>query len=1073
MINLQTNPYYDDFSTDKNFHQILFKPSYPVQARELTQLQSILRDQISKFGNHVFKHGSVVIPGNSNSDLNICYVKLQSTTNDVSLLEGKIVIGSTTGLRGIIRKGINAVSEDPATIYVSYYNTGLLGEKVFDDNEILTIEGISFTTGTSGSTGGASMAFITAGVFFVNGSFVSVKTQSTVIGKYTNSPSCHVLLQIKESIIDSDADSTLLDPAQGSYNYAAPGADRLKIELILTSLDLSTTIDDNYIEIMRYNEGILEEHLRYPKYNELEKSLARRTYDESGDYVVSGLDTTVREHLKSTVNGGRYNPPKGDSSKLVVTTSPGKAYILGFEQELISPREIVINKARDSSHLKTISANILPSYGQTLYVTNITGLPNFLQRTSVNLYNSTTGGTIIGTAQVIAMDYFAPNTTDTNAIFKLCLSNISMTGGNSVANIGLVSFTGGTFTVLNRLNVISTNSNQFALGELITYSTHIATVHKYTRSTGELFAYKHSPTNLVPIIGDNITAPSGAAGRVNSVEILVKGSNDNLLVPLPTDSSYRIKNSLNVTDMSYKIYYEVTVTTNASGVGSFSVTGMTIDPKDQGNFIISSSNGSLLPLSVATVATDGLSVAFTGATASATLKIICAATKTGSNASPKTKTIVNSFQEIGVTPASSINLTRADIFRLTSIISTTDGDVTKRFTLDNGQRDYAYLLGALNLNSNATLPGGTLTITYDYFNHNSGSGDYFSVDSYESSGISNYYESPALVYKSKNTGKSYDLRDTLDFRSRVGNDGLFTSGTASLGRVVQFDSRLTTSIRKYIGRIDAVVLNKSGDISIISGTPADVPLLPQLPNDVLFLNSISIPPYTFNVVDIISKKQNNRVYTMKDVGKIATRLSNLEDYVLLNQTESFVVNYDIVDATTGLSRHKSGYLVDTFDDPSIIGDILNPRFKVVYSSGNIIPQFEFIEAPLSIVSSTTQTTGTSITLPYTNVVLASQPVSSKITNINPFAVFSWVGKMVLFPQSDIWTEVEYLPDIINNTSETITETITIHKPFNGVLPTPLWTGQLLTQPTFPQVPLPVIPNFSWASDDSASASSSM
>ena len=41
-----------------------FRPGYPVQARELTTLQSILQDQIESFGSHVFKEGSVVIPGN-------------------------------------------------------------------------------------------------------------------------------------------------------------------------------------------------------------------------------------------------------------------------------------------------------------------------------------------------------------------------------------------------------------------------------------------------------------------------------------------------------------------------------------------------------------------------------------------------------------------------------------------------------------------------------------------------------------------------------------------------------------------------------------------------------------------------------------------------------------------------------------------------------------------------------------------------------------------------------------------------------------------------------------------------
>ena len=54
---LNVSPYYDDFAEDKSFHRILFKPSAAIQARELTQLQSILQNQIERFGSHMFKEG--------------------------------------------------------------------------------------------------------------------------------------------------------------------------------------------------------------------------------------------------------------------------------------------------------------------------------------------------------------------------------------------------------------------------------------------------------------------------------------------------------------------------------------------------------------------------------------------------------------------------------------------------------------------------------------------------------------------------------------------------------------------------------------------------------------------------------------------------------------------------------------------------------------------------------------------------------------------------------------------------------------------------------------------------------
>ena len=68
-------PYYNDFEEDKKFLQILFKPGFPIQARELSQLQSILQNQVERFGNHIFKNGSVVIGGAVNES-NAAFVRI-------------------------------------------------------------------------------------------------------------------------------------------------------------------------------------------------------------------------------------------------------------------------------------------------------------------------------------------------------------------------------------------------------------------------------------------------------------------------------------------------------------------------------------------------------------------------------------------------------------------------------------------------------------------------------------------------------------------------------------------------------------------------------------------------------------------------------------------------------------------------------------------------------------------------------------------------------------------------------------------------------------------------------------
>ena len=72
--NLNINPYYDDFDKANNFYRVLFKPGYPIQARELTTLQSILQSQIESFGSHIFKEGSMVIPGGVTYDLSLIHI---------------------------------------------------------------------------------------------------------------------------------------------------------------------------------------------------------------------------------------------------------------------------------------------------------------------------------------------------------------------------------------------------------------------------------------------------------------------------------------------------------------------------------------------------------------------------------------------------------------------------------------------------------------------------------------------------------------------------------------------------------------------------------------------------------------------------------------------------------------------------------------------------------------------------------------------------------------------------------------------------------------------------------------
>ena len=106
---LKCFPYYD-FDPNDNFYRVLFKPGFPVQSRELTSLQSILQNQVKSFGNHIFKDGSIVIPGNITYNPTYYAVKINPTHVGLSVgiyleqLVGKKIKGQTSQITAVVQK---------------------------------------------------------------------------------------------------------------------------------------------------------------------------------------------------------------------------------------------------------------------------------------------------------------------------------------------------------------------------------------------------------------------------------------------------------------------------------------------------------------------------------------------------------------------------------------------------------------------------------------------------------------------------------------------------------------------------------------------------------------------------------------------------------------------------------------------------------------------------------------------------------------------------------------------------------------------------------------------------------
>lgn len=1028
MKNYNVSPYFDDFDESNDFYQIMFKPGMAVQARELTQIQSILRSQIEKFGNHIFKHGSIVIPGNSQAELNTPYIKVSGISGaslNVALFKDKVIIGESSGVRAIVKIAEERTETDPYVFYIVYISGGNVGQISFEPDEIIHLEIDNQTRAVIGSgvdaLGFGSIAHVNSGVYYVNGTFAHVDKQSVVISKFSSSPSAKVVLKITEKIVTYNEDESLLDPSQGSFNYAAPGADRVQIKLSLAVLDVNTEDSSDYIELMRYRDGVLEEHSRYPKYSELEKSLARRTYDESGNYIVEGLGFSVRENKKIKNNNG-YSL-SGDVNKLTYQLSKGKAYFKGFEIINEYARNLVVDKARTNSHVLQTNTTIKPSYGQYILISNPAGKLDTDTMETIQLWSDSdaSGGTQIGTARAIALDYYIGD--GTNPIYKLFFSDINLTSG-SYEDIGSIRTATPFHARVVTECVAPLSSGNLAVNEIVNFNSGVrsATVALYNTTEGILWLHRHDSTKAVPKTGDLIVGATGGASVViKQKKIIHTNGQPGTVFKLSSSATKSLKNSLNSYDMNFVANKKLTMAQSATSV---SISGGTFVAIETGTFLALTASG-VDSNSNYTINGTGTVITRNSPAPAGGITIYAQVNTVGV---PRTKNIQTS-SPIVKTSARNIVLNHADAIEIISVLS--GGiDIKNYYVLEKGITDYEYGLSSIKLKDGITLPVGNVTITYKYYNHTAG--DFFSVDSYNGVNIADIPTHTSTV-----TGEIFSLRDCLDFRKTVGVPS----------NLVVTDTIIQTSVQRYMGRVDSICINKQMDFVVIPGTPGENPRPPGIPSDVYELYQVLIPAYTFNVSDIKMKAVAVNRYTMAQIGKIEKRIDRLEEYTTLSIQEAQLIKTEVIDAATGLDRYKTGYIVEDMTDPFGLANVFHESFKATMNPNEgILPLLEQTPITLDVLSfSGMKNTGGVLTLDYTEKKFAEVNVSSRITNLNPFLVISWVGRLLLTPPEDIWTEVIDRPDVIINRTE------------NVVIENVIWVTPPAPPPRETPFPAPVIP----------------
>ena len=433
--NLNTSPYYDDFDQSKNFYKVLFKPGFPVQARELTSSQSISQDQLSKLSTYVFKDGAKVIPGDTSFQDNVRALKINSTNFgvDVSLyisnLTGKKITGQSSGISGNVKftsSVIDTNNNNQIILYIDQKSSGntFSSFDTFQDGESITCEenitygNTTINAGTpvaslisNDSTGYGSLAHIDQGVYYLRGYFVNVSKQTIILDPFENKPSYRVGLRVDETIISAKDDNSLYDNAAGFTNFAAPGADRLKINLTLTKKLISDKNDTDFILLFIVDNGQIKKvgEGDNNQLNLLGDVLAKRTFEESGNYSVKPFIPSVHNSLNDKLgNNGLFfsdqltdqnNTPSDDL--MCVKISPGLSYVRGHRVSRNVTNIIDVDKPRDVG----IATNSAVDFemGNILKVNNVRGIPK--QGTVVKLFDNFGGtGSIIGSARVYSFN---------------------------------------------------------------------------------------------------------------------------------------------------------------------------------------------------------------------------------------------------------------------------------------------------------------------------------------------------------------------------------------------------------------------------------------------------------------------------------------------------------------------------------------------------------------------------------------------------------------------------------------------------------------------------------------------
>lgn len=222
---------YRDFYEDgDNYHRVLFNSRRALQARELNEAQTIIQEEIARFGRNIFREGALVEPGGSTIDNSLEYIRL-SDSSVVPSNVTEVTFTNEEGLNFVVTEVVSAENGDPTTLYIrytdtlastnteeparvkegnviTYLNGGVSGMVVAQPKNVDLPDGSVRTIEPSGR---GTRAYFAEGEFFVQGHFVYVEQSQVFLDKYSSTPTVDLGFLIEESIVTEGEDPNLYD----------------------------------------------------------------------------------------------------------------------------------------------------------------------------------------------------------------------------------------------------------------------------------------------------------------------------------------------------------------------------------------------------------------------------------------------------------------------------------------------------------------------------------------------------------------------------------------------------------------------------------------------------------------------------------------------------------------------------------------------------------------------------------------------------------------------------------------------------------------------------------------------